>query len=123
MLLPPHTEATWIAVAKLDDIPVRAARVLHTDSHRIALFRTSNDEVFALEDRCPHRDGPLSEGLVHGDQVTCPLHQMVFELRSGQAVYPDEGCVKRFPVALRDDTIWLDTAGQPAAAADITCRL
>ncbi len=123
MLLPSPGEATWIAVAKLDDIPVRAARVLHTETHRIALFRTSNDEIFALEDRCPHRNGPLSEGLVHGDQVTCPLHQMVFELRSGQAVYPDEGCVKRFAVALRDDTVWLDTTAQPAPAVATACRV
>lgn len=123
MLMPSPTEATWIAVAKLADIPVRAARVLHTEHHRIALFRTSNDEVFALEDRCPHRDGPLSEGLVHGDQVTCPLHHMVFELRSGQAVYPDQGCIKRFAVALRDDTVWLNPEAHAAPTEAAACRV
>ena len=66
---------TWIRVCQLEDIPVRGARVIRTESGCIALFRTAEQEVFALDDKCPHKSGPLSEGIVHGHSVTCPLHR------------------------------------------------
>ena len=76
---------TWIRVCQLEDIPVRGARVIRTESGRIALFRTAEQEVFALDDKCPHKSGPLSQGIVHGNSVTCPLHNWVISLETGKA--------------------------------------
>jgi len=93
----------WVAVGHLEDIPRRGARIVETPEGNIALFRTAQDEVFALRDRCPHKGGPLSQGIVHGGQVTCPLHDWKIHLHSGEAVAPDTGCTARFPVKLQDD--------------------
>jgi len=77
------------------DVPRLGARKVRTAGGVIAVFRTADDRFFALDDRCPHKGGPLSEGIVHGERVTCPLHNMVIELGSGEVVGPDEGCVAR----------------------------
>lgn len=97
----------WIEVGALDDIPRLGARVVRTPDGDIAVFRTADDRVFALRDRCPHRGGPLSQGLVHGGEVTCPLHDWKIHLDSGRAVAPDEGCAARFPVRVEGRAIWL----------------
>lgn len=106
----------WIEIAKLDDIPPLGARVLETDTLRIALFRTAGDQVFALKDACPHRQGPLSQGIVHGTTVTCPLHNWKIDLASGEALGPDEGCTHSFPVKLEEGRIYLGMLPQQAAA-------
>ena len=105
---------SWIAVGRLDDIPRTGARTVATATGPIALFRTGDDRLFALLDRCPHKGGPLSEGIVHGDRVTCPLHNWVIDLASGEAVAPDRGCAPRVPVKLRDGTVWLELETVPA---------
>lgn len=99
----------WIEIGRLDDIPLRGARrVVRPDgSAPIAVFRTGDDEVFALIDRCPHRGGPLSEGIVQGRSVACPLHGWVIELDSGQAEAPDEGCTRTVAVRRDGDRILL----------------
>lgn len=97
----------WIAIGKLSDIPKLGARVVQSPQGDIAVFRTASDEVFALRDRCPHKGGPLSQGIVHGNRVACPLHDWKIHLDSGQAVAPDEGCAASFPVKLEGDTIYL----------------
>ena len=74
----------WTEIAKLEDIPRLGARVLKTDTMNIALFRTAQDEVFAIRDECPHQEGPLSQGIVHGTSVTCPLHNWKIDLASGR---------------------------------------
>jgi nitrite reductase (NADH) small subunit len=84
---------TMIDIAALDDIPRQGARVVRTPAGCVAVFRTATDEVYAIDDRCPHKGGPLSEGIVHGAQVTCPLHGMVFDLATGLAQGADEGRV------------------------------
>lgn len=89
---------TWINVGRLDDIPRQGARVVAAPGGNIALFRTVDDEVFALRDQCPHKGGPLSQGIVHGKKVACPLHDWKIHLDTGLAVAPDEGCAARFPV-------------------------
>ena len=73
----------WTVVGNLEDVPVAGARVVTAAGRRIALFRTGDNQVFALEDRCPHRGGPISQGIVHGNEVTCPLHNLVIDLSSG----------------------------------------
>lgn len=93
----------WVEVGHLENIPRLGARIVETPGGNIALFRTAADEVFALRDRCPHKGGPLSQGIVHGRQVSCPLHDWKIHLDSGEAVAPDKGCAARFPVRLQDD--------------------
>lgn len=108
----PATEQ-WVEVGRLEDIPRLGARVVDTPSGRIAVFRTADDEVFALQDRCPHRGGPLSQGIVHGRRVTCPLHDWTIGLDDGEAVGPDEGCVPRHPVRVDSGRILLGLTMQP----------
>ncbi|MES0828316.1 MULTISPECIES: nitrite reductase small subunit NirD [Ruegeria] len=109
---------SWIDIGHIDDIPLRGARVVKTPVGCIALFRTAENEVFAASDRCPHKGGPLSEGIVHGQSVTCPLHNWVFDLNSGQAQGADEGQIATYPVQLDGDRILLDSTslGQRSAA-------
>jgi len=97
----------WIEVGVVTDIPKLGARVVRTADGDIAVFRTADDEVFALRDRCPHKGGPLSQGIVHGKRVACPLHDWKIHLDSGMAVAPDEGCAARFPVSVEDGKIML----------------
>lgn len=102
----------WIRICRLDDIPALGARVLQiAGADPIALFRTAGDRVFALADRCPHKGGPLSQGIVAGDSVTCPLHNWNIALDSGQACAPDVGCARRFPVRVDDGEVWLSLRG------------
>ncbi len=89
---------TWISVGRIEDIPRQGARVVTTSTGDIAVFRTADDEVFALRDKCPHKGGPLSQGIVHGKRVACPMHDWKISLETGLAAAPDEGCAKRFPV-------------------------
>jgi len=98
---------SWINVGKLEDIPRLGARIVETADGNIALFRTADDEVFALRDRCPHKGGPLSQGIVHGKRVACPLHDWKIHLDTGEAVAPDEGCAARFPVRIEEQNILL----------------
>ena len=75
----------WIDIAALDDIPVRGARVIKTRMGCVAVVRTIEDKVFAIDDTCPHKQGPLHDGMVHGNAVTCPLHNLVIDLQTGLA--------------------------------------
>src|SRR3989344_6574129 len=89
---------SWIEIGTLADIPKQGARVVRTKDGDIAVFRTADDEVFALRDRCPHKGGQLSQGIVHGTRVACPMHDWKVHLDTGLAAAPDEGCAARFPV-------------------------
>lgn len=100
----------WIDIGALDDIPLRGARVIRTASGCVAVFRTGDDRVFALDDRCPHRGGPLSEGIVHGHSVTCPLHNWVFSLETGAAQGADEGQVRTHAVRVEGGRLLIDPA-------------
>jgi len=107
----------WLEICDLDEIPKLGARVVNHGDLAIAVFRNADDEVFALEDRCPHKGGPLSQGIVHGKKVTCPMHGWSIELISGCAVAPDVGCAREFPVKLEAGRVWLDcTTGARAVA-------
>jgi len=101
------TDSDWIEVGKVEEIPQLGARVVRTAADDIALFRTADDEIFALRDKCPHKGGPLSQGIVHGKRVACPLHDWKIHLDSGEAVAPDEGCAARFPVKVEAGVIYL----------------
>ena len=82
----------WKTICRVDEIPRLGARkVTRKSGGDIAVFRTADDRVFALLDRCPHKGGPLSQGIVHGNSVTCPLHNWVIDLSTGRAEGADEG--------------------------------
>ncbi|MBP1850428.1 nitrite reductase small subunit NirD [Rhizobium halophytocola] len=88
----------WISIGHINEIPRRGARCVKTPDGKIAVFRTAEDQVFAIEDHCPHKGGPLSQGIVHDASVTCPLHNFVISLETGKALGADEGQVKTIPV-------------------------
>lgn len=100
---------SWIDICAIDDIPLRGARKLKTALGCVAVFRTAADEVFAASDICPHKGGPLSEGIVHGQSVTCPLHNWVFDLNTGQAMGED-GRITTFPVRIEAGRVLIDAA-------------
>lgn len=102
-----ETCGTWHAVGPISAIPVRGARVVETDEGAIALFRLNDAEVRAVRDACPHKGGPLSEGIVSGDRVSCPLHAMCFSLTTGEAVAPDALSVKTYHTRVRDGLVEL----------------
>jgi nitrite reductase (NADH) small subunit len=106
----------WIAIGTIDDIPLRGARCVKTPLGRIAVFRTAENQVFAIEDRCPHKGGPLSQGIVHGTSVTCPLHNWVISLETGQALGADEGGVRTIELRVEAGTILLGLETQLMAA-------
>ncbi len=105
----------WIEVVALENIPKRGSRVVVTDTMKIAVFRTAKDEVFALKDACPHKQGPLSQGIVHGNSVTCPMHNWKINLASGKALAPDEGCTNVFPVKVEAGIVYIDLTVAVAA--------
>jgi nitrite reductase (NADH) small subunit len=98
----------WFDVGPIAGIPRRGARTVRTPRREIAVFRTANDEIFALENRCPHKGGPLSEGIVHGRKVACPLHNWIIDLEDGEATGADKGCARPFPVRIENGRIYLD---------------
>ncbi len=102
--------ASWIDIGALDDIPLNGARVVKSAAGCIAVFRTVAAEVFAVDDRCPHKGGPLSQGIVHGKSVTCPLHNWVIGLDSGKALGADVGAVRTIAVKVERGRILLDAS-------------
>ncbi len=121
----------WKYICKLEDIPVLGARrVARAQGLEVAVFRTATDEVFALLDRCPHKGGPLSQGIVFGKSVACPLHNWTIGLCDGQAAAPDEGCTPHFQVKLEGGAVYLDadelahralTETRPVAGPALRC--
>ena len=110
--------ALWLDIGPAVDVPSQGARKLMFAGRQLAIFRTAEGKFFALEDRCPHKQGPLSDGIVHGDCVTCPLHGWVISLASGTAQGADQGQVLSLPVVLEEDRLKLDIAALSAAAAE-----
>ncbi|HPU09936.1 MAG: nitrite reductase small subunit NirD [Ottowia sp.] len=99
----------WTAICRVQDIPpLGARRVARQRGLDVAIFRTSGDEVFALLDRCPHKGGVLSQGIVFGRQVACPLHNWTIGLDNGAAREPDEGCTPSFAVRVDAGMVYLD---------------
>jgi len=99
--------SNWIEIGTINDIPQLGARVVKTDDSNIAVFRTAEDKIFAIKDECPHKQGPLSQGIVHGDKVACPLHDWKIQLDTGNAVAPDEGCAATYPIKMDGEKIML----------------
>jgi nitrite reductase (NADH) small subunit len=99
---------SMVQICKVTDIPVLGSRIVKREGQTdIAIFRNDQDQVFALLDSCPHKGGPLSQGIVHGTSVTCPLHSWKIGLADGQAQAPDVGCAHRFEVKVLDGVVYL----------------
>jgi len=107
---------SWIDIGHIDDIPLRGARKIKTALGCVALFRTGNAEVFAASDTCPHKRGPLSEGIVHGQSITCPLHNWVFDLNTGQA-QGEDAQIATYRVRIDGDRVLIDGAKLSQASA------
>jgi nitrite reductase (NADH) small subunit len=111
----------WIRICHLQDIPVLGSRrVPRRQGVDVALFRNSDDEVFALLDRCPHKGGPLSQGIVFGKSVACPLHNWTIGLHDGCAKEPDEGCTPAFRVKLEGGDVFLLQGELDTLALDLS---
>jgi nitrite reductase (NADH) small subunit len=101
----------WTLVCQVEDIPVLGSRrVARAQGLDVAVFRNDAGGVFALLDRCPHKGGPLSQGIVFGTSVACPLHNWTIGLCTGQAAAPDEGCTPKFAVKVDNGQVFLQTA-------------
>lgn len=105
---PNDTAFDWRLIGTVDEIPPQGARCVKNGEMTIAVFRTADDRIFALEDKCPHKNGPLSQGIVHGGCVTCPLHNWVISLETGTAQGADTGATASFPVRVEDRKIYLN---------------
>jgi nitrite reductase (NADH) small subunit len=111
----------WTKICRVEDIPVLGSRRVARDQGLdVAVFRNDVDEVFALLDRCPHKGGPLSQGIVFGTSVACPLHNWTIGLCDGQAQAPDEGCTPRFEVKVEAGVVFLNADELVGHATDLT---
>ena len=110
----------WKKICLVTDIPVLGARcVARAQGMDVAVFRNTQDEVFALLDRCPHKGGPLSQGMVFGSSVACPMHNWTIGLCTGQAAAPDEGCTPSFSVKVDSGAVYLDAQELANLALDL----
>lgn len=113
-------ETNWLSVCRVEDIPLLGARrVERARGVAVALFRTADDHVFALLDRCPHKGGPLSQGIVAGDGVACPLHGWTISFADGRARAPDEGATPTFDCRVEDGVVMLDEQQLATRALDL----
>lgn len=111
-------ETSWIDIGALSDIPSEGARIVKTPGGCLAVFRTRDDDLFAIDDKCPHKGGPLSQGIVHGKSVTCPLHNWVISLETGGALGADAGRVRTHRLKVVDHRILLDGAALAPKLSD-----
>lgn len=107
----------WIDIGNVQDVPRQGSRIVEASGGDIAVFRAADGTIFALRDRCPHLGGPLSQGMVHGHSVTCPLHNWVISLETGEAQGADHGCTGKIPVRVEGERILLASAALRKRAA------
>ena len=111
--------ADWKLICRVDDIPVLGSRrVARARGMDVAIFRNDAGQVFALLDRCPHKGGPLSQGIVFGTSVACPLHNWTIGLDDGCAKQPDEGCTPKFSVKVENGDVFLNAVELASVAID-----
>ncbi|MDP5275042.1 nitrite reductase small subunit NirD [Chengkuizengella axinellae] len=98
---------SWVEVAKYDDLPVNSGKTVRFKDKELAVFRLTSGKILAIENRCPHKDGVLAEGIVSGEYVFCPLHDRKIDLTSGLVQLPDTGCVETFDVSVEDGKVYI----------------
>jgi nitrite reductase (NADH) small subunit len=108
----------WMDVGHINEIPRLGARTVKTPRGDVAVFRNADDEIFALRDKCPHKQGPLSQGIVHGRSVTCPLHNWVISLETGQAQGADTGCTPKIAVKVEKGHVFIQYKAPTLQAAE-----
>ncbi len=108
----------WISIGDISEIPLRGARCVNTPQGKIAVFRTAENDVFAIDDKCPHKGGPLSQGIVHGRAVTCPLHNWIISLETGRALGADCGEVRSIPIRNDEGQLFIALGNITPAAAE-----
>ncbi|MEN8717699.1 MAG: nitrite reductase small subunit NirD [Sulfurovum sp.] len=99
--------SNWYKISKIEDIPKMGSRIVEINNIDIAIFRTNNDSIYAINNTCPHKQGKLSEGLVHGDVVTCPLHNTDISLKSGESLNQNYECTKKYETKIDNDLVYL----------------
>lgn len=104
--------AIWTKVCTVTEIPLRGGRLLRAGHHEVALFRLSNGSIRAISSRCPHKQGPLAEGIVSNDTIICPLHAQKIDLQSGKVLAPDTGCVTTYPIKTENDNVFIQLTGE-----------
>jgi nitrite reductase (NADH) small subunit len=107
----------WIEIGFAEDVPFRGSRVVATHHGDIAIFKSAAGRVFALWDKCPHKGGPLSQGIVHGEQVTCPLHNWVIGLETGEVNQPDQGCARIVKCKVEAGLVYIEATALLTQAA------
>ncbi len=107
----------WIEVGSIADVPVRGSRLVSTPQGDIAIFKTADERIFALWDKCPHKGGPLSQGIVHGNSVTCPLHSWVIGLETGAVKGPDVGCARKVKCKVENGFVFIESVALVSQAA------
>ena len=107
---------SWLDIGPVENIPLRGARKIKTALGCVAVFRTAETEVFAVSNECPHKGGPLAEGIVHGQSVTCPLHNWVFDLNTGQA-RAEDAAIATYPVKVEKGRVLMDATKLVARSA------
>ena len=109
---------SWIRITHAENIPLREGRAVTVGDQEVAIFNLG-EKFLAVSNRCPHRGGPLADGIVSGDSVVCPLHAWKVCLSSGAIKRPSEmhTCVRSFPVRVVDGIVLLQIAAEEAAEA------
>ena len=101
-------DENWLDIGTVAEVPYRGSRIVKTARGDIAIFKAMDGRIFALWDKCPHKGGPLSQGIVNGHSVTCPLHNWVIGLETGEVQGPDKGCARKVAVKVEDNRIYLE---------------
>jgi nitrite reductase (NADH) small subunit len=107
----------WIDIGSVDDVPFRGSRLVTTQQGDIAIFKSAEGRIFALWDKCPHKGGPLSQGIVHGESVTCPLHNWVIGFETGEVKGPDQGCARKVKSKVEAGVVFIESAALFTQAA------
>ena len=102
------TSLRLVKLCDVSDVPVRGARTVWANGKVLGVFKTQSSEIFVIDNQCPHKKGPLSEGIIHDNRVTCPLHSWVIDLSTGQVQGEDEGCVKSYEAVVRDGQVYVE---------------
>jgi len=99
------SELSWHMACPVDELPHMGGRLVRAGETQIALFRLRNGKVRAIDNRCPHKQGPLAEGIISNDSIICPLHARKIDLKSGKVLPPDTGCVRTFPTKIENGRV------------------